>query len=84
MGQEELTRLCNNTKDKGYIKFLMDEGWKCKDETDALVRYSRLRKSMEGKPLTLDEFSAELETDPADVTVQQLYSALRAWWGKAR
>lgn len=82
MEQEELTRLCNNTKDKGYIKFLMDEGWKYKDEADALVRYSRRQKSMEGKPLTLDEFSAELETDPADVTVQQLYSALRTLVGK--
>ena len=50
MEQEELARLCENTQDKDYIIFLINEGWKCRDETDALVRYSRLRKSKENFP----------------------------------
>ena len=41
MEQEELARLCENTQDKDYIIFLINEGWKCRDETDALVRYTR-------------------------------------------
>lgn len=76
MEQEELTKLCNQANDKGYIKFLMDEGWKCKDEADAQVRYGRLRKAMDGIPLTLEEFTAELEAGPADVLAEQLYNAL--------
>ena len=76
MEQEELARLCENTQDKDYIIFLINEGWKCRDETDALVRYSRLRKSKEGEPLTFEEFSAELETMPTDVFAKQLYNAL--------
>lgn len=76
MEQEELTKLCNQANDKGYIKFLMDEGWKCEDEADAQVRYGRLRKAMDGIPLTLEEFTAELETGPADLLAKQLYNAL--------
>lgn len=82
MQQEELAKLCENTQDKDYIVFLINEGWKCRDETDALVRYSRLRKSKEGKPLTLDEFSAELEAVPADVLTKQLYNELILLVGK--
>lgn len=42
------------------------------------MRYSRLWKSREGGPLTLDEFSAELETDPTSAVTQRLYSSLLA------
>lgn len=76
MEQEELTKLCNQTKDEGYIKFLMGEGWKCENEADAQSRYGRLRKAMDGTPLTLEEFAAELETSPADVRARRLYYAL--------
>ncbi len=76
MEQEELSRLCNQSKDKSYIKFLTDEGWKCNDEVDAQVRYGRLRKAMDGIPLTLEEFTAELETGPTDLLAKQLYNAL--------
>lgn len=76
MEQEELTRLCNQAKDKDYIKFLVDEGWKCKNEADAQIRYSRLRKAMDGIPLTLEEFTAEMEAGSADVVAKQLYNAL--------
>lgn len=76
MELEKLTSLCNNTKDKDYIKFLEDEGWRCKDEVEALTRYDRLRKSIKGVPLTLEEFSDELGTGPGNVNARQLYDAL--------
>ena len=76
MEQEKLTRLCNQTNDKDYIVFLVNEGWKCKDEADAQIRYSRLRKAMDGISLTLEEFTAELEAGPADVLAEQLYNSL--------
>ncbi len=76
MEQGGLTKLCNQTKDKGYIKFLMDEGWKCENEADALTRYGRLRKGMDGIPLTMEEFAAELGAAPADMLAKQLYNAL--------
>lgn len=76
MEQEELTKLCNQTTDKDYIIFLMNEGWRCENEADALVRYGRRRKAMDGIPLTMEEFAAELEAAPADVLAKQLYNAL--------
>ena len=76
MEQEQVTKLCRGAQDKDYVIFLVNEGWKCADEADAAARYSRLRRSKAGSPLTLEEFSAELGASPTNVSAQQLYHAL--------
>lgn len=76
MEYEEIMRLGQETSDKDYAKFLSNNGWEYENEQDAHAGYGRMVKSMEGTPLTLEEFLAELQAEGDTLSQQQLYGAL--------
>lgn len=77
MEQEQIVKICQESSDKKYVKYLSDEDWKYKTEADALAGYGRMVKSEQGEPLTWEEFWAELRMEGDTSAAQELYQVLR-------
>ena len=76
MEHEQIMMIYQKTSDKKYAKFLSDEGWKYDTEAAALAGYARMVKAEQGKPLTWEEFWAELRMEGDTSAAQKLYRTL--------
>lgn len=79
MEQEEIMKLCQETGDEQYAKFLMDEGWKYDTENEALAGYQRKVKSVTGTLLTFEEFLEELRDYDNVELLRKLYHTLHGY-----
>lgn len=78
MELEQIQKMSQESTDKMYIAFLRDNGWKYKNEEEAIAAYARMKKSADGVPLSWEEFAAELTAAQSDHLAQQLYTKLLA------
>jgi len=81
MEYEQIVELCKATDDEAFHKFARDYGWKYETVEDLRTAYARKAKSIQGVPLSEDEFLAELHVEEADKG-RQLYARLYPLVGK--